>query len=424
MRVDDKVQDAWDNWKTAYTRAIPSLETRAQPGDQVLQLRHSMGHLQALLRQPWSIGQGSHSISVPKLGGAMQESHEFTETYIKIENFESSWPKWEDSAPFQPSQFLTNCVNLAKHLSPEKLRKILASLEDNPEQTSDCLLAIFNIWTRMDQNAVKECPLLIEYHQVFTPELLDVLHVSTHAKLRLLRTIQVYLRRRVENAGFGAPSILSEINRGSFASRYFTNADDLQGHRDEIKSDSQAAYDAKRKEWEKCREQYNHFSQQIGHNTCVCTIDRDGNRDIRGCTKCYNIRKRRRLEITVHEDFIPVPEAQEAAVMLLELHIPVYLQKYRDSVWAIYAIVASPSKFGSIDAPCRIKLEEYSQLEGYMRNQSGIVTLALDKKSFLETHYEGQRVKLPRTRSYYPTHFILPTTNKKRNAGLSTLETA
>lgn len=394
------IQKQWNNSRATYVRAIPKLEQYAQQADHVLQLPNSIKSLEALLKKPKDTSQTPGSPTVPKLDETMQKTDQFIKTYIELGNYERTWSTWDVPTSLDLYQCQANCLSLSKHLQFEKLRGTLRSLEDNPEQTSSYLLAVFNIWTRIDRDIIRLCPLLQQYHPVLSPELVDTLHVSTYAQLELLRQIQDYLRRRIQDAGVGAPSILSEVNKRCFAAQYFRDASDLEEYLNIINSDSEVARESKEEEWRKCRQQYADFTERICDDTCVCTIDSNGDRDIRGCTKCYYVRSRRRLEITVHEDFMPSNDSQKAAI-ILELNMPQHLREYRDSTWAL-CLIASPKAYRVSREECKIKLEEYSQLNGDMAYQYGSITLASDKKSFLDTHYKGQGVDVAKSQVLLP----------------------
>ncbi|KAK8113124.1 hypothetical protein PG984_013650 [Apiospora sp. TS-2023a] len=395
MNAQTRVQKLWNDSKSTYVRTIPKLEQHAQPADHALQLPNSIKSLEALLKKPKATNQFLGFTTLPKLDEAMEKTDKFTKPYIELSNYELAWSTWAVSTSLDLAQCQTNCLSLSKHLQFEKLRHTLRSLKGDPEQISSYLLTVFNIWTRIDQDIIKLCPLLQQYHPIFSPELLDTLHVSTYAQLELLRQIQSYLRRRIDNAGTDAPSILSEINKTCFAAQYFQGDSNLKAYFNIINSDSEVARTSKEEEWTRCREQYQEFTERIGDDTCVCTVDMNGDRDIRGCTKCYYIRSRKRLEIKVHEDFMPTDDSQKAAVML-ELNMPQHLRDYRDATWAV-CLLASPKVNRVSRGQVKIKLEDYSQLNGYMSYQSGSITLASHKKSFLDTHYKGQGVDVAKS---------------------------
>ncbi|KAK8065728.1 hypothetical protein PG997_012475 [Apiospora hydei] len=383
--AEAEVQSTWDRKKATYIRVIPKLELHAQPADQFLQLPNSIGHLEALLRKSPTANQTPTSSTVPKLGEAMQKINKFTQIYLELGDYESSWSTWEVPTSLDLSRCRANCLNLSMQLRSEKLQSTLWSLKHNPEHISSYLLAVFNIWTRLDQEVIKLCPLLQEFHPIFSPEMLDTLHVSTYDKLDLLRRIQTYLRRRIEKAGVGSPSILSEIDKKWFAAQYFQDASDLKEYHATINSDSEVSRDTKEEEWIKCREQYRDLSQRICDDTCVCTIDFNGDRDIRGCTKCYYIRSRRRLEITC----VILKRPQ-----LCWLSTCLNIYEIIEMLPGLFAFMlpSQPTLGGSRES-CKIRLEEYSQLNGYMAYQSGSVTLASDKKP--RCYVEKEYVLLP-----------------------------
>ncbi|KAK8063845.1 hypothetical protein PG996_008497 [Apiospora saccharicola] len=307
-------------------------------------------------------------------------------SYIHLGNFESSMSTWATSASLNPQECREKCVSLSEFLKLQQLHDNLARLKNNPGQMSKYVLAVFNVWTQLDQQAIKACPLLRQYRPVFTPELLDALHVSTYAKMRLLRRIQAYLQERLEYTGSSAPSILSEIDRRCFAAQYFETSVGLRERLDEINAESQLAREKKEAEWYTLRNAWKTHTIGDYEGTCMCVRDENGDRDVRGCKKCWHFRKRKQLRIKVHEEFVPQDQAHVAAVML-ELNMPQYLQAYRDATWSICHIVASPTNLERSPRSCRTKLADYPPLRSHMRQGRSAITLASDKKSFLDTHY-------------------------------------
>src|SRR3954470_25023730 len=105
----------------------------------------------------------------------------------------------------------------------------------------------------MDECAVKACPLLRDYHPVFSPELLDVLHLPTLSGMQRLRDIQSYLRNRSQHCRFSKKTIISinMTDKECFAVRYTHKSAELQKLRERIENDSNNSREATEREWAK-----------------------------------------------------------------------------------------------------------------------------------------------------------------------------
>lgn len=186
----------------------------------------------------------------------------------------------------------------------------------------------------------------------------------------------------------------------------------MQQMLNEIESDSRASREQKELEWRQACREYDDLSQKISSETCICTVQLDGSRDVHGCVKCFHFRVRRRMSITSHEDFLPEEAAQKSTIVF-ELGIPPYLQEYRLATWRVLFNLHQPNT--SVEqSPPKIFLNDFLQLKPYRRSAPQGVTLASVKKSFLQTHYKEQRMKvdLPSillpcglSFSYYDEHF-------------------
>src|SRR6185312_4306865 len=95
----------------------------------------------------------------------------------------------------------------------------------------------------------------------------------------------------------------------------------------------------KKVEWEKACEIYEDHTIKISSGTCKCPVVVNGRR----CERCYHKRRRKRMRIGVHEDFLPKGDAEKAAVVF-ELGIPKYLAAYRDVTWKIFSKLGHPTR--------------------------------------------------------------------------------
>lgn len=98
------------------------------------------------------------------------------------------------------------------------------------------------------------------------------------------------------------------------------------------------------------------------------------------------------MRICAHENFLSKDLAQYAAIVF-ELGMPAYFAAYRNATWTIFSKIGHPSKTKSSPAP-DLLLKDLSQLQSYMDSRLEGVTLASSKKSFLQTHYKEQKMKV------------------------------
>ncbi|ROV95602.1 hypothetical protein VSDG_05251 [Cytospora chrysosperma] len=159
---------------------------------------------------------------------------------------------------------------------------------------------------------------------------------------------------------------------------------------------SDSARDEKEEDWQEVSEECEELSQNIAELACICTFaGEDGKRtheDIMLCEQCYYWRKRNRLEIQVHEDFLPSHSSRKAGIVF-ELAIPREVEAYRNVTFRIIRDLAWPSK--TVDANPVLLLENFGQLRPYKRPKcvTGGLTLASPTKSFLQTHWEALKVR-------------------------------
>lgn len=284
------------------------------------------------------------------------------------------------------------CVELAESIC-KYFETVGNAYESNPTQMSVFVLNVFHLWVLMDLAAAEACPLIREYHPIFSPELLDVLQLPFEDFDRLT-TIQGHLRDRVDACQAHSYDILSAENSPScFAARYLTCCPELQALYLEILQDSQRAREEKELEWDDISDQCEQLSQEMAALSCVCTGE-PGERtkdDIKNCVKCFLRRKRRRLEIQVHEDFLPVHDTK-AAKIVFELSIPRWYEAYRNVTFKIVNDLAWPVRINQEEPP--LVLREFKPLAHYQnaRSVAGGVTLASPAKSFLQTHWRVVQV--------------------------------
>lgn len=399
-KATEQVASAWANLKRTITRPIPKLPFRADEQAHHLSLPNSEKYFLSLLTVPHAQRGYSASLHTPPPGDSgTEEVKRFADRYFNLARMERKIELERPSAPPSVADCQARCRELAKSIA-DFFTAVGSAYDANPEQMSIFILGLFDLWIRMDRCAVTACPLLREYHPVFSPELLDVLHLPTLSDMRRLREFQNYLRDRCRNCQSSHKTIFSEPNKDCFAVRYLEQSTRLRNLRQQIEHASDRSRETKKSEWEKACQKYDDLSQKIADGTCVCSFYPDGSRNVKGCQKCWHWRCQKRMKITIHEDFLPEDSAQKAAI-LLELDIPSYLAAYRDTTWRILNDLGHPSKPGNSSPPVTM-LKDCSQLQGYMKSTMNSVSLASTKKSFLRTHYKAIRMKVKLTNILLP----------------------
>ncbi|KAK3938153.1 hypothetical protein QBC46DRAFT_441500 [Diplogelasinospora grovesii] len=391
----DQLHSAWNAYKSAITRGIPALPHRAPQTSTVLSLPNSGKHLDGLLSSAWQ--PQSRKTSVTSLAnlkdGAITQVTTFANRCFQQVDLEARVLSNVKQNPVAvPGMSDENgqywCIEHSKSIN-----SYFDALSDpyiqNPGQMSIFILNILEVWVSMDQCAVKACPLLRDYHPVFTPYALDALHLPLPSDMRRLVRIQSYLQERCTKCQPKRGSIFDEAGTQAFAVNYVDESDDRDRLRrlwEKIRNASERSRDEKEREWEAKDDEFDSLSEKIAEGTCVCSRNPDGTRNVYGCEKCYNFRVRRRLTIATHEDYLP-EDRNAAAAIVFELGIPTYLAAYRDATWKIFSRVGHPSRPSSSEKPA-LQLQDHPNLKQFMGKAQRGISLASLKKPFLNTHYK------------------------------------
>jgi hypothetical protein len=394
LRVTQLVNLAWEKFKRDTIRPVPRLPSRADPQAQFLSLPNSGSYLQSVLELPRSQKRNRPSLQLPPLHDTtIEQVEQFTEKYRRLTELEAKIESMEEP----PLTGYVTLESICEKLSDAILRLINSvgsAYDSDPEQMSVFILSLFKLWVRMDKHMAKICPMILEYHPVFPPELLDALHLPTIAEMRQLRNIQSYLHTRCEGCKHRT-TIFSEPGRRSFVVRYVSTCSPMQQLLKKITLASETSRQAKKSELERWWSEFDEHSLRISGGTCICKLKRDGTRDVRGCTKCWHWRTRNRMQIYAHEDFLP-SDALKAAAVIFELAIPRSFAAYRDSTWGIF-MLAYPAKPQS--GPPTKLLRDCDPLTAYASRHSTGITIASKSKSFRGTHYKVSKKKMKASES-------------------------
>lgn len=419
-QATEQVESAWAKFKRAITRPIPKLPSHADEQALHLSLPNSEKYLFNLLTLSHAQRANIALLDIhPSGDGAMEQVKNFADCYYNLARLEGKIEVERPLTPKSVADCQSHCLKLAESIT-ELFTAVGSAYDSNPEQVSIFILNLFDLWVQMDKCAVKACPLLRDYHPVFSPELLDVLHLPTLSGMQRLRDIQNHLRNRCGNCRFTHKTIFSEPDEDCFAARYVEQSARLRNLRQKIENASDRSRENKESEWNDACDKYDDLSRKISEGTCVCSSNPDGSRNIQGCKRCWHCRCRNRVKITIHEDLLPKDSARKA-VVVFELGIPSYLAAYRDAAWRIFSDLGHPSK-PSASSPPVMLLKDYSQLQCYIELAANGVSLASAKKSFLQTHFKAVKMKVKLSKILLPTGLDFSYYDKKSRIWLKDLD--
>ena len=191
-------------------------------------------------------------------------------------------------------------------------------------------------------------------------------------------------------------TIFDDPAKGCFAEKYFDESSESTGLQDiyeRLMEASEEHREDKEKEWEEKSAEFQSYQGQIAATACVqTTVGGNVVHDDKGCTKCYLRRKSRRMQINIHEHYLPADTTQAKAV-IVELDCPPALAAYRNITWRIATSLARTADLSGCQTRSiepKQRLSEYRPLINYAIPQDG-VGLASTTKSFLSTHYSSIR---------------------------------
>ncbi|KAK0726366.1 hypothetical protein B0T21DRAFT_453008 [Apiosordaria backusii] len=379
-----RVAAEWDAFKQSHARPIPELPKRANRDDLQLPLKLSGDMLRKLQANWGNMTRGQHRRWTPPANfdlASVTNKHlsEFAQPLFHVAQQETMLPDGS------PNDSLKNYLQTA-----------LPLYHGNPEQLSILILNAMEVWMRLDQATCIQFPLLKEYHPVFTPESLNVLHLATFKDMARLHEIQKYISDRIHISNLPRCTVFDDPSAGCFATRYYDGgypeSEAMRKMHRAITNSDAMRKEAKREEWEKKTEEFQNLTRQVDGSSCILTVDEynplaRGVHDDRQCPRCRAMHKLERIRIQIYEESLP-SEPCLAKAAVFELRCPPAFAKYRDTTWMLISQLGTPEITVAVAPKCL--LNGYSQL----RNFTGIFpkfTLASLTKSFLQTHYSNVR---------------------------------
>ena len=387
------MEEKWASFKNTVQKRIPTLPRRAHQHDLHLKLPNSGSHLRRLLSRPkHAHAKEPLQISNGNVDNVVRSPYtHFVNRYSSLKKLET---QLKDRFPLSKTAYHDDkCAIIAREIE-HYLDEVSNSYDDCIEQKSAMMVTLFQLWVVMDKYAVQQFPLLKEYRPPFPPEALDILQLSKYEDLARLQEIQQYLQQREKQCNFKPLTLFSNPVRNCFADRYVRDSRDagrLQQLDHDIATASSAAKERKRVELNRINEQYSSLSLRI--TTAICT--RKQGPPGRGCTHCRLKKQRKKLQITVHEDFLPGESSKQAIIqrraIIFELAMPSCLAAYRDASWRIITKFGRPrdERMEADSPPPREILSRWDPLRPYAHHHKLRFHLASTTKPFLVSHYKG-----------------------------------
>jgi hypothetical protein len=394
----ERVSLQWDEFKARVARRIPTLPHRVSEADLYMRLDNSGTFLTSQLSQNTSFPSRRISPDLPQLQeGTVLEVGRLADRYISLQESEDVAAARLTAISEQPQQL---CQSLSRGII-DLLTNVGDTFNKDSVLMSRHLLRLFELWTSMDEAATSICPLLENYHPLFIPDALDVLCLMTRDEMVRLLRVQQYIRNRVASHKKNLGTIFDNPRKGSSFPAQFVSSTVTGGQMlmtaTLIDKASIIARESALSELERLTKRYDSLTQSLNDLTCTCTKSPTGKKITHGCRRCPKFWQRKKLKISVHEDFLPSTDtdqrrAQRAAI-LLELLIPEYLTAYRAATWRLYLL--GTTVYSSTPGVPKLLLDDINELKKFSQTVNRAFTLASRKKSFRQTHYG--KLKLPKT---------------------------
>ncbi|KAF1848960.1 uncharacterized protein K460DRAFT_404218 [Cucurbitaria berberidis CBS 394.84] len=391
------LKSVWRNHKQACERKVPLLRRHAYPTELNLRLTNSAKLLRGVLLhqandtniQPYAVSDLLEQYE--QSPASVKPYMEITRRHISISQYHEDViaPKLA-TANAEGSRFIVEMSKVIK----EYVRIIKDSADGYPDQKSQMLLYLFEIWVLMDRAAVKLYPLLEEYRCGFDYDILDPIQLLTLQELNRVQDVQAHLTaRNPSRQGFGCKTIFDDPGDSCFAARYYDCSDtsrDLLEMREDIEEHASYRFDAKEVEWEKTTQLYKDLTEQRNETDCLWdpVVLWDGTTESQHRWPCKRHAlqdKANNLRIKIYEH--PLPGWEPAAkATLFELRCPEDFAAYRDATWFILSTLCHPPT-ACLDQVSLIR--EYSQLRPYANDTTCNVVLGSEQKAHVKTHYSG-----------------------------------
>ena len=380
------IEHRWSSENYKATKSNLPLNSQASPEDLRLSLKASRQYLREAQRRFQTLRNcprpqpSTHLIvCTPE-----QQLHEFAKEYFGMFAMEDKVSRL-CNAPISEETNLTRRCQMLYTTLLGYIDRVKTLYDNDMEQKSLMLLLVMEIWVTLDRIACMMFPLLLDFHPIFRPELVEILRISSLSDVARVREVQRYLTTRENMCRDKHATILDDPGTGCFAERYFDEspeADTLNEVLEEIQEAANEERESKEREWRKSSAEYEALTKEFDLATCFYISNENGTgiaqHEPRFCRKCQlNVRLSRFRKIRIFES--PLPEsATLSKVVVFELRCPRAFAAYRDATWAIFHRLATVSQEKAIEP--RLCLGDYSELQPFAAIP-GQVSLASTTKS-------------------------------------------
>ncbi|KAI9733803.1 MAG: hypothetical protein M1818_007070 [Claussenomyces sp. TS43310] len=409
----EHINSAWTQFKTSIQKPIPFLPRSANQQDLYLTLPNSENYLQELLTQPldrYNRQLPFTPYQLPKdfnnSAAATEQFRAFANRYFSLSEIETNIRNANVGELAAGNSCEARCLKIAGEIDAY-LKAMAGAYDSNPEQGSNMILTVMELWMLMDQCTTKLFGLLKDYTTSFPAEILDVLQIPHLQDMRRLQVIQEYLLARNSASNCSSMTIFNDPVRGCFAERYFDQSQDsseMQEVLQRVEQMVERAHISKKEEWQRLSTEHEELIRRFRESTCLFTTDEFQPlrriHDDRKCTKCFLERQAKRMRIQVYEHPLPSDPVHTKAV-IFELCCPKAFAAYRDVTWRILYTLAIPGEMEH--RPLRLLLHKYDPLRDFQNPTTCRLSLASTTKSFLSTHYANVGLPVSLDQVYLPS---------------------
>lgn len=384
------IDRTWRVARDATLRPIQQLPLRADSRGLRLRLPNSGQILESILANRFLSDKARDRQMLPDWCGSPHSSKAIVTCYSQLREIEKEVEDGVFTTRMNRMADQEACLSISNAIH-RYLDQAGSAYDDLPELQSIKILTVMEMWMVMDKRATKSVPLLRDYAPVVSAAALDVLQLPWRHDMHRLQGIQDYLRSRERESGPAGRTIFDNPSEGSFAVRYYNEFDQTGGmallHR-KIEKLSESARRKTIEEWERLSAKYEDLSLQIAQNSCTCRTPKKQS----SCVKCSIQKRRRKIKVKIHEDFLPENHVQRKTIVF-ELHCLPLFSAYRGAVWGIISRLGYPS----LTAPSEktYGIEGCANLVPFRTKSLGDISLGSRVKSHLKSHYRKTRLPAP-----------------------------
>lgn len=387
----------WRNYKRTHERIVPQLSTRVPAGAFNFHLSNAYPVLSHILAN-----RTFHVQHVKRTPAQLLTQYDESAASVKPYMYAAR-------LQIQISQYHATVITPAKEdekfghariiglegVIRNYVHRIQTLPEGHPDEKSQMLLHLMELWVLMDVEAVTCYSLLEDYHSGFSDDILDPIQLLSLDDMTRAKDVRDYLSIRSRaHQGMQPRTIFDDPSDRCFAVRYFDEYDeddDLHKLRRQIEDDADTQHALKEMEWEEKIEL--HAKTVRERDETACFYDEVPHRWIPGVTETkhrhpcewHDLRNAaRNIRIRIFEHPLPSYEPAAKAAMF-EITCPPSFAAYRNATWSILSMICSHEP--AIQPERASILQKHPPLAPHVVEQTCGITLASEKKAFLETHY-------------------------------------